>query len=285
MTRPADTEEDAPLDTTTDVETPEHIHFRHRTAGPARRGLAYFVDTLIRIAILLVFVLLLRAGDVIGGGGLDKASSGVVLVCVFVLEWGYFVVCETLWNGRSPGKIAARLRVVKEGGYPITFIDSVLRNLLRAADFMPLGYALGLAVMTRDRRFRRLGDLVAGTMVIVEESARVSARLEISPPPRKMEMDPFPQRIVLSSDELDALELFLRRYGTLSTAREEELAVMVAPIFARRLGLRFQDATRFLQLLYHRASGADRRSPSAPASRNPFAPPPSRDGRPGNPFA
>ncbi len=81
----------------------------------------------------------------------------------FILEWGYYVFFETTASGRSPGKRALSLRVVKEGGYPIGFIDSVLRNLLRGADFLPVGYVVGLFAMAGDARFRRLGDRVAGT--------------------------------------------------------------------------------------------------------------------------
>src|SRR4029079_7777418 len=90
---------------------------------------------------------------------------------------------------RSPGKRALSLRVVKEGGYPIGFIDSVLRNLLRGADFLPIGYLIGLFAMAADARFRRLGDRVAGTMVVVEERSRVAAPLTLAPPPTPAELD------------------------------------------------------------------------------------------------
>jgi hypothetical protein len=170
-----------------------------------------------------------------------------------VLEWGYYVFWEVVWSGTTPGKRALRLRVVTEGGYPLRFFDSLLRNLLRAADFLPAGYALGGAVAGCDRRFRRLGDLVAGTMVIAEERHAVADPLEIDPPPTAKELARLPQRIPLSGDELEAVELFLRRKNRLSPAREAELAEMVAPIFARRMGLRMRDAPRLLALIHHRA--------------------------------
>jgi uncharacterized RDD family membrane protein YckC len=243
------------LDTTTDVETPEHVRFRYRTAGPARRAVAYLVDLLLRGAAAFVLVLLGATAGLLTGG----ASMGFVLLGIFALEWGYYVLFETLWGGRTLGKRVAGLRVVKEGGYPITFLDAVLRNLLRAADFLPAGYALGLVVMGRDARFRRLGDLVAGTIVVIEEQTRVGARLEISPPPTPAELEAIPARPSLSAQDLEAIELFLRRRGTLTLAREEELAQMVAPIFARRMGLEFRDGSRFLALLYHRATHREQR--------------------------
>ncbi len=249
----ARTEQDGPLDTTVDVETPEHIRFRYRAAGPARRAVAYLIDLLVRGAI--GFVLFIAVVMMAAGSG-SVGSVGIAFLLMFALEWTYYVVLETVWGGRSIGKRVLSLRVVREGGYPITFLDSVLRNLLRAADFLPMGYAVGLFVMGRDERFRRLGDRVAGTLVVVEEPARVGAAVQISPPPTPQELEAIPARPGLTAADLEAIELFLRRRGTLSIAREEELAMVIAPLYARRLGLNFQDASRFLALLYHRATHA-----------------------------
>jgi uncharacterized RDD family membrane protein YckC len=251
-----------PLDTTTDIETPEHIRFRYRAAGPVRRGLAYMLDTLIRAFVMLLFVVFLSLGDVVSQGSLQGLSTGLVLVVLFGLEWGYFVLFETLWNGGTPGKKALKLRVVKEGGHPITFVDSVLRNLLRAADFLPPAgnvgsYAVGVLVMASDQRFRRLGDLVAGTMVIVEERQDVAAPVRIYPPPSPAELEGLPARPHLLSAEREALDLFVRRVGTLSPAREAELAEMVAPKLAHRFGVPYADPSRFLSVLYHRMTVTD----------------------------
>ncbi|MFT3767777.1 MAG: RDD family protein [Minicystis sp.] len=241
-----------PLDTTTEIETPEHVRFRYHVAGPAMRALAWLIDLLARGAIAVVVVVVgLIAG--ISADNLGRASSGVILLALFLLEWFYYVFFETLWSGRTPGKRALSLRVVTEGGHPLTFADSLLRNLLRAADFLPFLYAVGLVVMGRDRRFRRLGNLAAGTIVIAEERHAVGATLRLDPPPTAAELRSIPQRVPLTGDEMDAVELFLRRQGRLSAARENELAEMVAPVFAKRLGVRYKDATRFLGLLHHRA--------------------------------
>jgi uncharacterized RDD family membrane protein YckC len=243
-----------PLDTTTEVETPEHVRFRYHVAGPARRGLAYLLDALIRGAILLCFTVIAGVAGLASGSAIAQAGTGVILLVAFVLEWGYYVFWEVVWNGATPGKRAFRLRVVTEGGYPLRFFDSLLRNLLRGADFLPLFYALGALVMGSDRRFRRLGDLVAGTMVIAEDRHAVTDALTLDPPPTAKELARLPQRVPLSGDELEAVELFLRRGARLPRAREEELAEMVAPIFARRMGLRMREsAPRLLALLHHRA--------------------------------
>jgi hypothetical protein len=133
-------------------------------------------------------------------------------------------------------------------------MDSLLRNLLRAADFLPMGYAVGLLSMAGDRCFRRLGDRVAGTMVVVEERRRVAPPLRITPAPSAEEIASFAQRPRLQVADLEALELFLRRRGTLGAARERELAEMVAPIYRDRLGITYADPVRFLSLLYARAT-------------------------------
>ncbi|MEZ4448546.1 MAG: RDD family protein [Nannocystaceae bacterium] len=244
--------DDAPLDTSTEIETPEHIRFRYQLAGPARRGVAYLIDLVIRGAVFGVLALLLY----FTAHGLDfeEATTGVLLIVLFLTEWFYYVLFESLWDGRSPGKRMCGLRVIKEGGYPATFADIVVRNLVRGADFLPFGYALGLLVMSADHRFRRLGDLAAGTMVVVEEHAALTEPLRIKPAPTPAELATLPARVILRAGELEAIELFLRRQGALHPEREEELAELLAPTQAQRLGVRYQHAGRFLALLFHLAT-------------------------------
>jgi uncharacterized RDD family membrane protein YckC len=254
-----------PLDTTTEIETPEHVRFRYHVAGPAKRALAYLIDGLIRAGIVLVVYLVLAAAGAASKGTLTGYSQGFMALVLFGIEWFYYVFFETLWSGRTPGKRALDLRVVTESGHPLRFFDSLLRNLVRAADLLPgIGivgvYGIGLTVMGRDARFRRLGDLAAGTIVVTEDRGGVAGPLRLDPPPSPAELRGLPQRLPLTGDELDAIELFLRRQGKLSTAREDELAEMVAPVFARRIGVRYKDATRFLAVLHHRAHEHAKRS-------------------------
>ena len=223
-----------------------------------------------RLGILAVFLFVAALGGV--ATDFADASQGAVLVVMFALEWGYYIFFESLWNGQTPGKKAMGLRTVKEGGYPITFIDVVLRNLLRGADWLPAFNVVGLVVMAFDGRFRRLGDLVAGTMVVSEERSRIGSALQINPPPTPQELEWIPTSARLDGPELDALELYLRRVGSLSPARESELAEIVAPVFARRLGVKYNNAGRFLAVLYVRAGGGH-------VIPEPVAPPPRRKRR------
>ncbi len=247
------------LDTTVEIETPEHVLFSCSVAGPARRALAYLIDLLVRGAVAFVIgvalVLVASADDREFTGW----KLGAVLLLMFVLEWGYFVACEMFMNGRSVGKRALGLRVVTRDGLPISFGSSMLRNLLRAADFLPTGYAIGLVTMTLDPRFRRLGDWAADTMVIFEERPRLRDPVRLDPPPKSSELAALPARVDLPGPVLEALELFLRRTPELQTLREDELANMLAPLYAERLGVPFQDASRFLGLLYMRAIGEKQR--------------------------
>lgn len=248
--------QEEPLDNTTWVETPEQVRFRYNVAGPTRRYLAYLIDFVIRaLGFLIVsFIVGLLTGVGMGAGGL---GTGMLLVLMFGMEWGYYVLFETLWNGRTPGKRALGLRVVKEGGYPLSFMDSVLRTLLRAADGLPPAfgflptYASGVLTAAFDKRFRRLGDRVASTMVVIEEPVRATTTIVIDPAPTRAELDLLPARPPLSADEYEALDLFFRR-TTLSEARRHELAALIVPTFARRMGTPARDPLRFLEVLYIR---------------------------------
>ncbi len=243
-----------PVDTVAEIDTPERIRFSCRLAGPAQRASAYLIDLLIRAGVLSVVTSLLLAFGVNGGSTLSGVGTGLLIVAVFALEWGYYVVSELTLNGQSLGKRALGLRVVRSDGLPIGLGDSVLRNLLRAADFLPSGYALGALCMGVDPRFRRLGDLVAGTLVVSERGEKVLPAIVIEPPATPAELSALPARVQLNAEELEAVEMFLRRRKELNAHREEELADLVAPLFAQRMKLRYRDSSRFLALLYHRAT-------------------------------
>lgn len=249
---------DEPLDTTVAIEAPEQIRFRHRLAGPAQRAAAHLIDLLIiATALIVLFVLLVLGASATfrenAAEGLLKVEAGFMLLAVFVAQWGYFALFEGMRNGRTPGKALLSLRVVKTGGEPVGLVDAVLRNLLRAADLLPFGYAAGVLCMLVDPKFRRLGDLVAGTMVIVEDRLGVALPLGVHPPTPE-ESALLPLRVLLDSEELRAIELFLRRAPDLGPALAAELASIVAEPLGRKYGLRHPDPARLLALLYLRAT-------------------------------
>jgi len=242
-----------PLDTTVEVDTPEQVRFRFQVAGPGRRALAYLIDAVIRAVIVGLGAILIA---MVGGAGGEGFSMGVVFLLLFAVEWGYYVLVESIAGGTTPGKRALRLRVIKEGGYPLGFLDSVLRNLLRAADFLPIGYLFGFCAAAFDPRFRRLGDRVAGTLVIVEEPKRIAGRALSEYVFAASELEWLPSVLPLKRAELDAIDRLLQRSPQLSAGRARELASMVAPQFASRLNMALpEDPVRFLALLSRRARG------------------------------
>ncbi|MBX3210860.1 MAG: RDD family protein [Labilithrix sp.] len=274
----------SPLDTDVAIETPEHIVFHYRVAGPARRALGHVLDLALcygAVVVLgLVVVLAALGGGIESGeiGAAAKAGLGLVLLTLFAVQWLYFVVWEAVF-GRSPGKMAVGLRVVTTSGRPIGWRAAALRNLLRAADLLPVAYVAGVVSMALSSRFQRLGDLVAGTMVVVPERARAAKALVLSPPAEPRELGGLPDHVALDADERVAIELFLRRRRSLGAARELELASMIARPLGERLGYSHRDPSRLLALVYDRAVNAGR-AEAPPSSWHPKANDARRSGRP-----
>ena len=168
------------------VETPEQIDINYQKAGIGSRFYAALLDTLLLVLIILVgsyvnSIFITRLGDIFG-----KWFGAVGGIVVFALFWGYYMVFEITTNGQSPGKLALGLRVIKEGGYPISFADSAIRNLVRVVDFLPFCYGAGLFVMLINKDWQRLGDLAAGTLVVKTSRNRgkltgVDSKVSVSP--------------------------------------------------------------------------------------------------------
>lgn len=265
------------LDTDVAIETPEHIVFHHRLAGPARRAAAHIVDLALCyfvVAILGALVALAYQANADDLGESAKAGVGIVLVALFIVQWVYFVVWEAL-RGASPGKKWLGLRVLTTNGRPIGWRGAALRNLLRAADLFPIAYVTGIVSIAATSRFQRLGDLVAGTIVVVpdamfREGTHAHSPLDLRPPVQPKELATLPDDVSLDADEREAIELFLRRRQTLGRAREHELASMIAGPIGERLGFRHDDPARLLAIVYDRAVNAGRNdAPPSSLSRRP----------------
>jgi len=146
------------------VISPENLELRLPLAGPASRALAWLVDCSILISVLSVAVGFVSFFSILGA---DFVGAMLLLVG-FLLVHGYFVYFEVMGNGQTPGKRAFGLRSLRCDGRSLTLRDSLLRNLLRTVDWMPWGYSLGVVVMLAGSQRQRLGDLVAGTVVVRE---------------------------------------------------------------------------------------------------------------------
>lgn len=246
-----------PIDTVLEIDTPEHLAFRTRIAGPGRRLFAWMIDLIIRG--MLVFALTMVLGA-FAAAGLDGLGTGLMFLILFLLDWFYFFGFELLTGGRSPGKVALKLRVVRPNGLPITWRESFLRNLIRAADitlFPPYFLFMGPLIMAADTKFRRLGDWVAGTVVVVEDPSVITRQTAVTAQPE--DVAELPGSLPLDRGDLEALELFMHREH-MSDARREELAEIVAPIYAGKLQRPYpKNATAFLAALWARAQDPRRR--------------------------
>jgi uncharacterized RDD family membrane protein YckC len=153
------------------IDTPEQTALEFSLAGTGSRFLALAIDTLIQVTAwvgLAMSATLLTwfAGRTLAGPWIAAAA----FLLFFLAYYGYFVIFEALWNGQTPGKRMIRIRVIKDNGQPIRAIESVGRNLLRIVDQLPFFYAIGIISVLVSKKSKRLGDFVAGTIVVHERA-------------------------------------------------------------------------------------------------------------------
>ena len=221
------------LDPRAHIETPENVRLTYHLAGPGSRAGAYLLDLVLRLFILgslMIFI-----GLTFPLMGISGLPIGIWLVGLFLVEWGYGCLFEGLWNGLTPGKRAFNLRVVKTEGYPIGFHEAILRNFLRVADVLPLLYGVGFITTLCNRRMQRIGDLVAGTMVVREERPLLRSEL-----PALQNVQPLPQGSFRnayrpSERTLDVIDGLFRRSHELGPGRVNEIARILADPLAHRL--------------------------------------------------
>ncbi|MCP4981229.1 MAG: RDD family protein [Gammaproteobacteria bacterium] len=198
------------LDTRYRVEIPGGINLEAQVVGPIPRCFAYAIDLGIRGICILILSLVAIPFGAFGMGG------GLFLIVFFAIEWLYPVLFELFWRGQTPGKKLLGISVINDDLSPVTLGPSMVRNLLRTVDFLPLFYLLGLISMLSNRRFQRLGDLAAGTLVIsLPQSAKAAVIDDIAP---------LAPSIALLRTEQSSVIDFLQRSQQLSVPRQQELA-------------------------------------------------------------
>jgi uncharacterized RDD family membrane protein YckC len=204
------------LDTAYRVEIPGGIHLEAQVVGPIPRILAFTIDLVIRGIILAVLSIV---SVPLGMGGV---GGGFFLIILFIIEWLYPVLFELLARGQTPGKKLLGIAVVNDDLSPVTLGTSLIRNLLRTVDFLPLFYLTGIVTMLSNRRFQRLGDLAAGTLVIsISKSAKAAVVEDVLP------LAPATR---LSRSEQTSIVEFLQRSSQLSQPRQQELAKILEGI-------------------------------------------------------
>jgi uncharacterized RDD family membrane protein YckC len=159
------------------IETPEQVELAYSVAGVGSRFVAALLDGLIIGAFfffeLIAMVMIGAASTVSPAAGSLTETAGkwfiaFVVFVNFAIVWGYFALFEAYWHGQTPGKRTMKLRVIKDSGRQITLFEALARNLLRVVDYLPSLYLVGVITMLCNKRNQRLGDLVAGTIVVHE---------------------------------------------------------------------------------------------------------------------
>lgn len=201
------------LDTYRAIETPEGVELRLRVAGPVVRSLAWVIDLLIRGGIYIVLAIVLAK--------FGKFGWGLLLIGLFLIEWFYPVLFEVYRHGATPGKRRMGLCVVNDDGTPVGWSASLIRNLLRYVDFLPVLYGFGLISMLLHPDFKRLGDIAAGTRVVYRDAAKKAIQVPaVAAKPPHFSLTLEAQRAVID---------FAERSPELSPERKEELANIVFP--------------------------------------------------------
>jgi uncharacterized RDD family membrane protein YckC len=268
------------------IRTPENIELSYALAGPGSRAAAYFIDLLIMSVLCQMLINLLAYAialllSALGANGnlwvLAIASLGT-----FALYNGYFILLEWLLNGQTPGKRLLHIRVIKQGGYALRFFDTLLRNLLRIVDFLPLFYGVGLTSLLLTRDSQRLGDLVAGTLVVYQEPVQTDSMLPELPTPEESELLLPAMQLALVPPEAVALAVqYLRSRNELAPRPRQEVGAELVNLIREISGLEprsKQSVESFLAAVVRQAepvlpwssrTPAETELPSGPSSRPP----------------
>ena len=222
------------------VITPESVEFSYEVAGIGSRFIANLIDTFFQlVAISLVAGLIIATGlghSLISHSFNLLSWTGALLIALgFAILWGYYIFFELVMNGQSPGKKAMGIRVMRDDGYPVTVAESMIRNLMRFVDFLPLYYGLAVVVMFFNGKSKRLGDFAAGTVVVREKNIPLPSLivpLEVGKAP-----DLQVNIRLLSKDDYLLIREFMSRRNRLDLSKRKELSGRLARPLLGKLGL------------------------------------------------
>lgn len=265
-------------DETLIIETPEHVELHFALASLGNRFIACAIDHVLQFgtiaAVFIISIALNAQLREFSRRTVDNAAEAnlwvvaAVFLLGFVINFGYFAFFETIWSGQTPGKRWLRLRVVKDDGRPINFFDTFTRNLLRTADFLPSLYSLGIVSIFLSDRAKRIGDYVAGTVVIKErpdeapsfaelfenqehEGVVDRARRRVAPP-----VNFIGDVRAVTPAEMQVVEAYLRRRFTLPDRPRQWMAWRVAYPLLEKIHPQFDPASfnyeGFLEELFAR---------------------------------
>ncbi len=208
------------------VDTPEHVRLNYALADLGARAAALAIDLGAMAAGGLLLGLGLRYGALLDDL-LAAVGTTLLIFAFFLIQWGYFILFEGIWGGRTPGKRAIGIRVIHAGGEPLSFRGAVLRNLIRVVDLQPAASGLvGAAAILANRRAQRLGDLVAGTIVVHDSGSGEHLAARSDPVGGRA------TRPVLSTEQFDLLAGYMARRKTLAAGVRPGVAASLAAALA-----------------------------------------------------
>ncbi len=224
------------------IETPERVPLHFALASIGNRFLACAIDHALQVLTIalmsLAFLTLANFASVSTAvSSAPKWLVAVLIVILFLIVSGYFAFFEWIWSGQTPGKRWLKLRVIREDGRPVTFWEATVRNLLRSVDMMPAPfYSIGLISVFSSGRDQRVGDLIAGTVVVRERAAEAPHFAEVFAVPvsdaalrRAFQPVDFTASLnSLTASEIEVVETFLRRRWDLDQAPRQWMAWRVS---------------------------------------------------------
>jgi uncharacterized RDD family membrane protein YckC len=244
----------SPIGDQLNIDTPELVSIEMSIAGIGSRFIAILVDYLIwttGIIILAILMAIILPALHFAGGVSENWALGIVILIVFLLQWGYFALFEAFSNGRTPGKRVAKIHVIHRSGRAISFVESLARNLVRFVDYLPSFYTVGVVAIFLSRQNQRLGDMVAGTLVVRDRAiesphwgelgsrtitAPAFAAAALAPPHLSVQL-PAPKVARLSTADIEVLEGFFARRLDMDLTTRAALAERMASALCAKSGL------------------------------------------------
>lgn len=236
------------------IETPEQVHLEFVLADIGSRFMAVFADTLIQFVLYIALIIIDQfalQGAIFSWSRYQVWMVAVLIFVYFCIYWGYYAAFEALWNGQTPGKRWAGIRVIKETGRAINVFEAITRNLVRVIDFIPGIYAVGIVTMLLNSKNRRLGDFAAGTLVVHDRKAKESD-LFFNTAEKKGEFTVY-QAGRLGVPEVELIETFLARRLDIPPEVRMQSATRIADMICTKLGIdphaRPADTENFLEVI------------------------------------
>jgi uncharacterized RDD family membrane protein YckC len=265
-----------PIANQLNIDTPELVSIEMPIAGVGSRFIALVVDYLILtvggIVVTLGLVVVVAAVHVFAHWS-ENWVIAFIFILLFLVNWGYFALFEAFWNGKTPGKRAAKIRVIHRSGRAISFVEALARNLVRAIDYLPGFYAVGVVAIFVSKQNQRLGDMVAGTLVVHDREidtphwgevgnrtftastfALPAAQNSPMAPPHLSVVLSTPALAKLTASDLQVLEGFFARRLDMELAVRAALAQRIAAALCAKSGLEIPPGTSvetFLEAVSH----------------------------------